>query len=103
MVFPTPRALSAMTWAVQRALDRHTDAFMLPYVSFHSNSIVCMLSQKSEPNFNGFRMAIMYLNKTPQSDTLEILLALLVDKIAPGDCPAFGDPRQRYRAKRREV
>ena len=76
---------------------------MLPYISLHSDAVVSMLSQKSKPYFNCFRMAIMYLDKTPQGDPLKILLTLLVNKITPRNCPAFGDPRQRYGTKRREV
>lgn len=52
-----------------------------------------MLSQESQPHLDSLGMAIMYLYQTSQSDPLKVLLALLVDKVAPRYCPAFDDSR----------
>ena len=66
---------------------------MLPYVSFQANTIVSMLPQESQPHLHSLRVSILYLDKSPQSNALKILLAFLKDEVTTRDRPAFSDSR----------
>lgn len=76
---------------------------MLPDVRLHTDSIECVLAKKSKPCLYCLWVAILNLNESAQGDTLEILLALLVDKVASQEGPAFDDAREGNGARDGEV
>lgn len=67
----------------------HTKTFIIPNIGFHSNSIECMLPQKGEPCLHHLGIAVPNLNEPTECYPFKILLAFLVHKIAPRNCPAL--------------
>lgn len=55
-----------------------------------------MLAEEGKPGLHGLRVSILNLNKSAKGNSLEVLLALLVHKVASGDGPAFDDARERH-------
>lgn len=82
---------------------KHTKAIVFPDIGLHTNSVKCMLAEEGQPNLHGSGVSILDLNESAKSDTFEVLLALLVHEVAPGDGPAFGDARERHRPRHGEV
>ena len=93
MVFPTPVSLVSAR-ADHTIVAECTEMLMLPYIGFHTDTIVGMLSEKSKPHLYGFRMTILDLDQPPQCNSFEVLLAFLENEVAPRHCPAFCDARE---------
>ncbi len=62
-----------------------------------------MLPEKSQPNLNGFRIAILNLDQASEGDSLEIFLAFLEYKTTSRNSPSLGDSRQRHWPRSRKV
>lgn len=54
-----------------------------------------MLAKKGQPCLDCLWVAVLDLDESAEGDPLKILLALLVNKVAPGDGPAFDNARER--------
>lgn len=80
-----------------------TQFFMCPYISLHANTVIGMLPEKSQPNLNGFRIAILNLDQASEGDSLEIFLAFLEYKTTSRNSPSLGDSRQRHWPRSRKV
>ncbi len=65
---------------------------MLPYIGFHANTIVCMLSKKRQPDLHIFGVTVLYLYQPPECDPFEVLLTPFVDEVTPGHRPSLSDP-----------
>lgn len=76
---------------------------MLPNVGLHTHSVKRVLPQESKPCLDSFRVSIFDLHQTAESNSLEVLLALLVYEIASRDGPAFGDTWKGHRTGDGEV
>ena len=65
----------------------------MPDARLHTNTVIGVFAKEGEPHSDGIRMPITDLDKPPQCVSLEILLRLLVGKIATRDCPPFDNTK----------
>ncbi len=65
---------------------------MLPYVHLHTNTIISMLPEESQPCFYRLRIGILNLYQAPKCDSLKVLLAFFKNEITPRDGPALRNP-----------
>jgi hypothetical protein len=80
-----------------------TKALVLPDVGLHTNSVEGVFPEESQPRLHGLRISIFDLNQSTESDSLEVLLALLVYEVTSRDGPTFDDARERNGSGDREV
>lgn len=72
-------------------------ARVLPDVCLHTDTVVSVLLQETQPDLNNLGMAVLDLNQSPQRDTLKVFLTLLVDEVGSRNGPALGDFGKRNR------
>lgn len=80
-----------------------THLAVFPDVCLHTDSVVCVLLEKSQPDLHGLGVSVANLQESPSRDTFKVLLALLENEMRLWHCPALGDLGQRYGAEGREA
>lgn len=73
-----------------------TETVMFPNIRLHTDSVKGVFPKEGEPRLHRLRVPILDLDQSAKGDPLEVLLALLMHKVASGDGPAFNDARKRH-------
>lgn len=76
---------------------------MFPDICLHTDSIKRVLPEECKPCLHRLWISILDLNQSTESDSFEVLLALLVHEVASGYGPAFNNAGERHRSGHRKI
>lgn len=79
---------------VNSGLSGRTEGLVFPDISLHANSVESVLAEEGQPRLYGLWVSILNLDQATESNSFEVLLALLVHEVASRDGPAFDDARE---------